>query len=61
MNDCQNCIHFSGRLMISGKLQWGKFCTFPAYGYDLLPVEIKQAIVVKRYTQGCTLECSSGA
>ncbi|MBW1753410.1 MAG: hypothetical protein JRJ46_09980 [Deltaproteobacteria bacterium] len=38
--NCKSCIHYSGRLVIDGKLTWGSFCTLPAYHDDLPAVEI---------------------
>ena len=42
MKNCKVCIHYSGRLVIDGRLIWGKFCTLPGYQNDQPAVEIRE-------------------
>ena len=34
VEDCETCIHHSGRIVADGKLIWFPYCTFPVYALD---------------------------
>ncbi len=38
---CKKCTFLAARALVDGKLQWGEFCTLPAYRHGQAAVEIR--------------------